>query len=90
MPQAERRKLEREGYVQRGEPAATVIPYTTLGASMAVARFLAMVTGISDREPGVYVFDALAFEGWSSSPSRTEGTCLERQGLGDARPVWLK
>lgn len=90
MPSPERERLKREGYVQGGEPAATIIPYTTLGASLATARFLSMATGISDLEAGVYVFDAITFEGWSSAPIQREGTCLQRQGLGDARPVWLR
>jgi len=84
-----RERLEDEGYVQRRQPAATIIPYTSLVGSFATARFLAMATGLTDYEPGVYVFDALTFDGWRPTTPKTECTCIQRQGLGDSRAVWM-
>jgi len=89
MPVERRAALEREGYVQGRQPAATIIPYTTLAASLATSRFLAMCTGLSEFETGTFVFDALTFDGWQAKASTSGCVCLERQGLGDARPVWL-
>jgi hypothetical protein len=90
MDPGERTKLEKEGYVQRGQPVGTIIPYTTLAASLATSRFLGLATGISTFEPGVFVFDAMTFDGWAVRPDVTGCVCRSRTGLGDARPVWMR
>jgi len=84
---------QREGYIpELGEPAPSVVPFTTTVASSAIAEFLHRLTGFMgpDRNSSelLHLFDSTTVRR-NSKPSRPECFCGDRAfwGRGDTRPL---
>jgi molybdopterin/thiamine biosynthesis adenylyltransferase len=84
---------EREGYIpELGEPAPSVVPFTTTVASSAIGEFLHRLTGFmgADRNSSevLHLFDSTTVRR-NSKPSRPECFCGNRAFWcrGDTRPL---
>lgn len=96
LPENERRVRIQEGYVpQLGEPAPSVVAYTTLVASLAVNEMLARVIGYGDDDPPGELLVRLAERSISRNvhPPDPDHYCGDRSywGRGDEQPMlgWI-
>jgi molybdopterin/thiamine biosynthesis adenylyltransferase len=91
LPDDERRKLEREGYVVRGigEPAPSVTALTVMGSGLATSALLALLSESGESAPSGYWVDG--FLGDSSEVGLETPApncrCRKRIGLGDSAPI---
>src|SRR5262249_38062163 len=87
LPEAERRKLEREGYVVQGvgEPAPSVTALTVMGSGLATSALLALLSDEGEAAPSGYWVDAFLGDSAEIGPKIpvTGCRCQKRIGLGD-------
>jgi molybdopterin-synthase adenylyltransferase len=91
LPDDERRKLQREGYLVRGvgEPAPSVTALTVMGSGLATSALLALLSEEGEAAPSGYWVDSFLGDSGEVGPkTRVPGCrCRQRIGLGDNAPV---
>ncbi len=90
----EREGLRREGYVAAGvgEPVASVVALTVLGAGMATCSLLALMSDDGDVVASGYWFDGFFGDARETEPKEPRPDCRCRQhlGLGDRAMIpWI-
>jgi hypothetical protein len=90
LPQDQRDRLAREGYLVggAGEPAPSVMALTALGAGLATCALLAMLSSEGAVCPSGYWVDGLMGDSGETHPAEPSATCRCRRhlGMGDSRP----
>jgi molybdopterin/thiamine biosynthesis adenylyltransferase len=88
LPREQREQLQRDGYLVGavGEPVPSVISLTALGAGMATATLLALLSDESDVIPSGYVLDGMFGDAFETKPQepRPDCRCQRHLGRGDA------
>lgn len=84
----ERARLAREGYVQGLREEPSIVPVTTITASLGVLRFLDVVHGLLEWPDGSFIADVHRL-GFMERVIARDPSCLcaERLGVADMRPV---
>lgn len=90
LPQAERERLQREGYVVQGvgEPAPSIVTLTVLGSSLTTSALIGILAEEGEVAPHGYWVDGLLGDSQETGPSNpiADCWCRSRLGLGDAAP----
>lgn len=90
LPDGERERLKREGYLVSGfgEPAPSVIALTVLGSGLATCALLALLSEEGDVVPSGYWVDGFMGDSNITKPIQPKANCRCRQqlGLGDTAP----
>lgn len=90
LPQAERDKLQREGYVIQGvgDPAPSVVALTVLGSGLATCALIGLLAEEGEVAPHGYWVDGLLGDSHETRPlaPRHDCWCRTRLGRGDSAP----
>src|SRR5206468_1709116 len=88
LPEQERRRQEREGYVVRGigEPVPGVVALTVLGSGLSTCALLTLLSEEGEVAPSGYLVDGFLGDAHETEPkSPVPGCwCQNRVGLGDS------
>jgi hypothetical protein len=91
LPEEERTKLAREGYVPGsvGAPAPSVTALTVFGSGMAACALLGLLSEDAQHVPPSYWFDGLMGDARGSNLREPVAGCLCRKhfGLGDVAAI---
>ncbi len=89
LPPEQRGRLRAEGYLQgwTGEPAASVVALTVLGAGLAACALLALLSEEGEASPSGYIVDGFLAYAMETRPvePKPECRCRSNLGMGDNR-----